>query len=69
MNFDHVAPTVFWPMFLFLVLLVSAIAGLAISALIRWVDSSPTRYESLDRVAERKRKIAAAGFKSRIGLR
>ena len=69
MNFDHVAPTVFWPMFLFLVLLVTAIAGLAIIKLIRWVDSSPERFRGMDSVAERKRKIAQAGFKSRIGLR
>lgn len=50
-------------------ILVSLIAGLAISALIRWVDTPTNRYVERDWHTERKCRMTRRGFKTRAGIR
>lgn len=66
--FDHVAPQVFWPLFV----IVWFIAAMAATWLVsRWVDSNNPRrrFEQRDWVAESKRRVSHRAFKSRMGAR
>ena len=66
--FDHVDPRVFWPLLL--------LAWLAFSWVVLWlfakiVDAGNprrNRYTNKDHVAERHRRTARNGFKSRMGI-
>lgn len=66
--FDHIAPNVFWPLFV----LAWIVSGIVVALLFgRVVDmSNPrNRYENGDDVAERHRRLARNGFKSKQGIR
>ena len=67
--FDHIAPTIFWPAFVLCVFVFSLVAGLAVSALIRWVDTPSNRYVERDWHTERKCRATRNGFKTRAGIR
>ena len=68
MNFDHIPPTVFWPV---LLLVSFALASLAVWLLAALVDgANPKRhFEQHDHVAESKRRVTRNGFKSSAGIR
>ena len=53
----------------FVAILVSVIAGFAISALIRWCDTPSNRYVTRDYHTERKCRVTRNGFKTRAGIR
>ncbi len=67
--FDHITPTVFWPLVVLIWFLVSVVVGLGVGKIIRWCDSEASRFEQRDRVAEMHRRDARNGFKSRQGIR
>lgn len=50
MNFDHVAPTVFWPLLALFWLIASIVVGLLIGRIIRWCDQPQPRNHYVDRV-------------------
>jgi hypothetical protein len=66
--FDHVTPTVFWPLFVLVWFIVAAVVGLGLGKIIRWCDTPENRYTNEDHVAEQKRRIARNGFKSKAGI-
>ena len=65
--FDHIAPTVFWPLFALAWLAVSLVVGIFVGKVLRW--SAGDEFDGSDRVAESQRRIARNGFKSRQGIR
>ena len=50
-------------------ILVSALTGLAIGALIKWCDTPSNRYVTRDPYTERKCRVVRNGFKTRAGIR
>ena len=50
-------------------IIVSIIAGLAIGALIRWVDTPSNRYVRRDYHTDLRCRIKRNGFKTRAGIR
>lgn len=67
--FDHIHPTIFWPAFVLVVFVFSLIVGLAISTLIRLVDTPSNKYVTRDWHTERKCRVTRNGFKTRAGIR
>jgi hypothetical protein len=67
--FDHVAPTVFWPLLVLFWFLASLVVGLFVGRICRWADQPQNRYMNDDHVAAMKRTHARNGFKSRQGIR
>lgn len=68
-HLDAMPDTVFWPLFVLVVFVFSLIAGLAISALIRWVDTPTNRYVERDWHTEQRCRTTRRGFKTRAGIR
>jgi hypothetical protein len=66
---DHIPDTTFWPLFLLVVLLVTAIAGICLGALFRWVDTPSNKYVSRDYHTDLRCRIRRNGFKTRAGIR
>jgi hypothetical protein len=73
--FDHVSPTVFWPLLMLGWLLVSIVVGTFIGKMIRWCDTPQNRYvDSVDvkrcertgSQAEFNRRLNSRGLKSRV---
>jgi len=65
-TFDAMPDGLFWALFLTTWFVASIVFGLFVGKLIRWCDTPANRY---DTEAERKRRIAHNGFKSRQGIR
>jgi len=42
--FDHVAPTVFWPLFLLCWFVLSLVVGITVGKVIRWCDTPANKY-------------------------
>lgn len=66
--FDHIHPTIFWPAFVLCVFVFSLVAGLAVSALIRWVDTPENRYVERDWHTEQRCRSSRRAFKTRAGI-
>lgn len=67
--FDHVAPTVFWPVLLLVSLVLGSLATWLLAALVDGANPKKRRFQQRDHVAERRRTLERNGFKSRIGAR
>lgn len=66
---DAMPDALFWPLFLLAWLALGLVVAWCFGAIVRWVDNPKNRYEDYDRVAERKRRLARNGFKSKQGIR
>lgn len=56
-------------MFFFGAIIVSILTGLAIGALIRWVDTPSNRHVTRDYHTDLKCRVRRNGFKTRAGIR
>lgn len=66
--FDHIDPTVFWPVLLIVSFVIASAAVWLLATLVDGANPK-RRFEQHDRVAERRRNLERNGFKSRIGAR
>jgi membrane protein implicated in regulation of membrane protease activity len=67
--FDHVAPTVFWPLVVLAWLAGSMVVAWLFAKFVDGRNPRRNRYINADEVAERKRVLDRNGFKSRMGAR
>lgn len=63
---DHIAPTVFWPLFALVWLLVSVLVGLLIGRVIRWCDDPSNHYVDGVDVQRCERPGSQAEFMRRL---